>query len=185
LGAGILRPRPPPIGERAVKRRDSNEPATLARIVRVEAVEMLPTYAEVLSHHAGNSPGGVALAYRAIEQALALLPDDPAPTDLTVETPFTGPGARDAIAYLTGRPPVIDPQLARPDLGPTRERFVFRVSYRATAVTLTVREGVVTGEFVELAGRPDRTEAQEERLTQLKEELARRALEAPEPFEAA
>src|SRR5688572_17832925 len=84
-------------------------------------------YVDALSHHAGESPAGVAIAFRALEQGLSMLgPSERG--ELAVHTPFTDPGARDAIEYVTGRPPEIVPGFARSDLGDRREKLVFRVS---------------------------------------------------------
>jgi hypothetical protein len=105
-------------------------------------------YVDALSHHGGNSPGGVAIAFRALERALALLGPSER-SDLVVETPFGGPGARDAIEYVTGNPPTIEPELARRDLPRTREKFVFRVRSRDRSVTLTLRDGFVTDETLD------------------------------------
>ena len=44
----------------------------------------------------------------------------------------------------------VDPGLARPERGWTRERFVFRLASRGRTVELGVREGFVTEEFLTL-----------------------------------
>ena len=103
--------------------------------------------------------------------------------ELTVDTAFGGPGARDAIEMATravsdGRFEVI-PELERPELGRLRERFVFRVGYRDRAVTLVLRDGFVTDEFLDLARAEDRAAEQERRLDVLKREMAERVLAQP------
>ncbi|MDQ3502177.1 MAG: hypothetical protein M3486_00975, partial [Actinomycetota bacterium] len=55
--------------------------------------------------------------------------------------------------------------------GSTLEQFVFRIGYRDAAVTLAVREGIVTDEFVTLARTDGRSSTQEERLDRLKLEM--------------
>jgi hypothetical protein len=65
------------------------------------------------------------------------------------------------------------------------ERFVFRLSYRERAVTLLLREGFVTDEFIRLARAETRDADEERRLDELKLELAERVLarSAGEVFE--
>ncbi len=45
------------------------------------------------------------------------------------------------------------------DRGRTLERFVFRLRYRDRSVTLALREGLVTDEFIELARTEERSAA--------------------------
>ncbi len=59
------------------------------------------------------------------------------------------------------------------------ERFVFRVGYRGRAVTLIVREGFVTAEFIVLARQKVRTIAEERHLRDLKLDMAGRVMSAP------
>jgi hypothetical protein len=54
--------------------------------------------------------------------------------------------------------------------------FSFRVSYRDASVTLAVREGFVTDEFIDLAHTENRDAEQERRLDALKREMADRVL---------
>ena len=103
--------------------------------------------------------------------------------ELTIGTAFRGPGARDAIEMATravsdGRYEVTS-SLERPDLGRLRERFVFRVGYRGHSVTLVLREGHVTGEFLDLARTEGRSAEQERRLDVLKREMAGRVMAQP------
>lgn len=56
------------------------------------------TFDELLRHHGGGSPGGVAHAFKALQRGLPLLSPD-APCErraVAVRTAFAGPGARDA-----------------------------------------------------------------------------------------
>ncbi len=59
------------------------------------------------------------------------------------------------------------------------ERFAFELAHRERAVTLIVREGFVSEEFIDLARTEPRSEAQERRLDRLKLEMAERVLGAP------
>ena len=132
-----------------------------------------------------GSPGGVALAFKVLERGLPLLgAGGPlARGEVSVRTAFGGPGARDAFelalsAVSEGRY-VVEPGLARPELGFARERFVFRLDHAGRSVTLVLREGYVSDEFVALARQDERSEAEEQRLTQLKRELADRVMAEP------
>jgi hypothetical protein len=143
------------------------------------------SFEDLMRYHGPGSPGGVAHAFKVLERALPLL--DPSGAverrDLLVDTAFRGPGARDAIELVTravtGGRYVVDPALARPERGRTLERFVFRLSYRGRAVTLLLREGFVTDEFIDLARTDPRTNEQERKLDVLKREMAERVMAAP------
>ena len=133
---------------------------------------------DLMRYHGGGSPGGVAIAFKALERALPLLdPDSPCERrEIAIDTAFGGPGARDAFEMVTravtGDRYRVDPELARPELGRERERFVFRLRYRDRAATLVLRDGFVTEEFVDLARTDGRDAEQEQRLDTLKRELA-------------
>ncbi|MGH4024667.1 MAG: hypothetical protein ACRDRV_08790 [Pseudonocardiaceae bacterium] len=136
------------------------------------------TFTDLMRYHGPGSPGGVAHAVKVLERALPLLaPDGPAERrEIEVRTAFGGPGARDGVEMVTravteGRY-VVDETLARPDLGPARERFVFRLTYRGRSVTLVLRDGYVGEEFVALVRIAERTVEQENRFTVLKQEMA-------------
>ncbi len=132
---------------------------------------------EMLRYSGPGSPGGVAQGFKILERALPLL--DPAQPpqrrQIVVRTAFAGPGARDAIELVTraatGDRYTVDPALALAQRGSTLEQFVFRIGYRDAAVTLAVREGIVTDEFVTLARTDGRSSTQEERLDRLKLEM--------------
>jgi hypothetical protein len=135
------------------------------------------SFADMLRHHGGGSPGGVAHAFK-VERALPPLePGGPAERrEIAVRTAFGGPGARDAFELVTaavseGRY-VVDAALARPDRGLARERFVFELSYRGRSVTLAARAGFVPEELIALARRGDRTAAEERRFAAVKQETA-------------
>lgn len=140
------------------------------------------SFEDLLRFHGGGSPGGVAIAYKALERGLPLLGEPVERRELRIATAFAGAGARDgfeaaARAVSDGRYEV-EPALARPELGPERERFVFALEHRGRRVTLVLREGYVTGELIGLARRDGRTPAQDARLEVLKAELADRVMAA-------
>lgn len=142
------------------------------------------SFAEVMKYHGPGSPGGAAHAFKVLQRGLPLLESDGAPErrEITVNTAFAGPGARDAFECVTRAVTedryVVDGSLARPDLAPARARFVFRLAYRERVATLTLRDGFVTAEFLELAGQDSRTPAQGARLARLKHEMADRLMAA-------
>lgn len=143
------------------------------------------SFDDVLKYHGPGSPGGAAHAFKVLERALPLLdPDAPCERrEIIVETAFGGPGARDVFEMvtraITGDRFRTEPALARPERGRALERFVFRLSYRDSRVTLVLREGFVTDEFVDLARTEKRTADQERRLDALKREMADRVMSRP------
>jgi hypothetical protein len=143
------------------------------------------TFEDLMHYHGPGSPGGVAHALKVMQRALPLLEPDGLPQrrEIEVQTAFAGPGARDAfemaIRAVTEGRYVVDDALARPELGSTRERFVFRLNYRDRTVTVVLREGYVGEEFITLARMPERSEPQEDRLTVLKREMAQLLLATP------
>ena len=140
------------------------------------------TFEDMLSYHGPGSPGGVAHAFKVLERGLGLLEPDGPPErrDVSVLTAFGGPGARDGFELVTravteGRY-TVDPAFARPERGRVLERFVFRLSYRERAVTLILRDGYVTEEFIDLARNEQRSDDEEARLALLKTEMAERLM---------
>ena len=140
------------------------------------------TFDDLIRYHGPGSPGGVAHGFKVMERAFPLLEPDGPPErrEVVVRTAFGGPGARDAIEHVTravtdGRFEV-DSALARPQLGATRQRFIFVLEYRGRKVTLVLREGYVTEEFIELVGKQDRNADEEAHLDILKLEMAERVM---------
>ena len=88
---------------------------------------------------------------------------------------------------VTGERFHIVPALARPARGRALERFVFRLGHGDRHATLSLREGFVTDEFIDLARSEDRTGEQERRLDALKLEMADRVMARPaaEVYDAA
>jgi hypothetical protein len=141
------------------------------------------SFADLMLYHGPGSPGGVAHAFKIMERAFPMLA---APgerlerRDIVIATAFGGPGARDAFEMVTravtGDRFQIDMALARPERGKSLERFVFRVGYRGLSVTLAIRDGFVTDEFIGLARRKERTPEEEALLDRLKLEMADRVM---------
>lgn len=133
---------------------------------------------EMLRYSGPGSPGGVALGLKVMERAFGILEPDGLVErrDVLVETAFRGPGARDACELVTrglteGRY-VVDPGLEQPARGHRLRTFCFRVSYRDRTVSLALREGFVTDEFIRLAQTGQLTAEEEQRFATMKQELA-------------
>jgi hypothetical protein len=149
------------------------------------------TFEDLLRYHGPGSPAGVACAFKAMQRAFAVLSPQSPPSrrSIVVRTPFRGPGARDGFEAVTravtdGRY-LVDRTLVRPDRGILLEDFVFTVSIDEHVLTLLLRDGFVTEEFIVLARTEDRSAAQEERLDKLKAAMAGRitAATAEQVFE--
>ena len=138
-----------------------------------------------MAYHGPHSPGGVAHAYKVLERTLPLL----APGGfaerraIVIRTAFGGPGARDGFELVTRAVSedryVVDEGLALPERGRAAERFVFELSHHDRIVTVAVRDGFVTDEFVDLARKEDRDAAEEERLGVMKLQMAERVMAHP------
>jgi hypothetical protein len=143
------------------------------------------SFADMLRYSGPHSPAGVANAFKVMQRAFALLSPNQPPQrrSVVVRTAFQGPGARDGFEAVTravtdGRY-TIDLALARPDRGRLLQSFVFRIAIGGRTATLLLRHGFVTGEFIDLAGKPDRAQAEETRLDGMKAQLAQQVLAAP------
>jgi hypothetical protein len=143
------------------------------------------SFEDMMRYHGPGSPGGVAHAFKVLERALPLLEPDGAPErrEITIQTAFGGPGARDGFELVTravtGDRYVVDPELEHAERGRAMARFVFRLGYRDRAVGLMVKDGYVSDEFIDLARTPDRSPDQEARLTDLKQEMAGLLMSTP------
>lgn len=136
------------------------------------------TFEEMLRYSGPDSPAGVALAFKAMELAFSVIAPGGPPVRrrIDIDTAFRGPGARDGFELVTrsfteGRY-AVDARLERPARGVALEQFVFRLRYRERSVTLLLREGQVTDEFIAMARNPDRTPDDERRFMGLKQAMA-------------
>jgi hypothetical protein len=153
--------------------------------VAEQGIPLAYTFEDLMRYHGPGSPGGVAHAFKVLERLLPLL--EPVGLlerrEIVVRTAFAGPGARDALEMVTRAVTedryVVDDALARPELGPTRERFVFQFGYRGRSVTAILREGYVTADFLALVRQEERTAEEESHLAVLKQEMANRLLGSP------
>jgi hypothetical protein len=145
------------------------------------------SFDDLIKYHGPGSPAGVAVAFKAMQRAFAALSPDVPPErrSIIVRTAFRGPGARDGFEAVTravtdGRY-TVDRTLLRADRGRLLEDFVFEVGIGVgeASVTLLLRDGFVTEEFIDLARTDDRTDADELRLDTLKAQLAQRVMATP------
>ena len=143
------------------------------------------SFEDMNRYHGGGSPAGVATAFTVLQRAFALLSPDRPPDrrSVVIRTAFRGPGARAGFEAVTRAVSddrfAVDRTLVRPDLGRLREDFVFAVGIGERTVTLVLRDGYVSEEFIDLARTPDRTADQESRLDFLKAKLAQALLSTP------
>jgi hypothetical protein len=149
------------------------------------------SFDDMMRYHGPGSPAGVAVAFKAMQRAFDLLSPDAPPErrSIVVRTAFRGPGARDGFEAVTravtdGRY-TVDRTLLRAGRGRLLEDFVFEVGIGVgigvgeASVTLLLRDGFVTEEFIDLARTDDRTDAEERRLDELKAQLAQRIMTTP------
>ncbi len=140
---------------------------------------------DLLRYHGPGYPGGVAHGYKVLERALPLLAggDPPERREITIQTAFRGPGARDSFELVTRAVTeghyLVDHDLARPERGHTLERYVFHLGYREETITLVLRDGYVTDEFIALSRQETRSSEEEWHLATLKQEMADRLLAHP------
>ena len=140
------------------------------------------SFNEMLRYSGPGSPGGVALGFKVMERAFALLGPDALleRREVVIETAFRGPGARDACELVTrghtdGRY-VVNPALERPERGDALQTFAFQVGYRDRRVSLLLREGFVSDDFVRLARSLDLTGEEATLFTAMKESLAQQLM---------
>lgn len=140
------------------------------------------TYDDMIRFHGPHSPAGVAVAFKAMLRAFPSLSTEvPIPRRaVVVRTAFRGPGARDGFEVVTRAVSddryAVDRSLLRSDRGRLVEDFVFALSLGHRHVTVLLREGFVTHEFIDLARAQNRTIEQETQLDALKARLAYRLL---------
>lgn len=142
------------------------------------------TYDDMLRYSGPHSPAGVAMAFQAMRGAFPRLHPGGVPRrrEIWVDTAFRGPGGRDGFELVTravtGGRYTVTAELERAELGMASEQFVFRMRYGDVACTLAVRPGLVTDEFVTMARKEDRSPAEEEQFTAMKQAMADQVLAA-------
>jgi hypothetical protein len=142
-------------------------------------------FSDLMKYHGPHYPGGVAHAFKVMEFAFPLL-DGSNPLErreISIATPFSGPGARDAFEMVTravtDRRYTVDPALSQTHRGDVLMGYCFRLSYRVCAVTVQIKPGHVREDFIALGRKPDRTLDEEANLVLLKKEMTERLLALP------
>jgi hypothetical protein len=136
-------------------------------------------------YHGFGFPGGVAHAFKVMQRALPLLSPDAPPErrEITISTPFKGPGARDAFEMVTrattGDRYTVDDTFLALERGEVLKGYVFVLGYRDRLVKLVIREGIVKEEFILLGRKAGRTPEEDQRLAWLKQDMAERLLRLP------
>jgi len=148
---------------------------------------------DLLKYHGRSSLAGVVHAFKVMERAFPLLSPEHPPDryGIEVDSAFPGPGTRDAFELVTravtGGRYRVTPGLAGPDSPEAPEgSFVFRLAYQGTTADLSLRPEHVNEEFNRLVRMAARTAADDERLVQVKQDIATRflALPAAEVYDA-
>jgi hypothetical protein len=144
------------------------------------------TFGDLAKYHGYGFPGGIAHAFKVMQRAFPLLDDSGTPErhELHLETAFGGPGARDAFEMVTRMATTGRYRVDRPEIDTSQPLFWeafyrFTWHYRGRSVALAIRSGHVREEFIRLGMQPQRSEAEDARLTELKLEMANRLMALP------
>ena len=144
------------------------------------------SFEDMLKYHGVGYPGGVAHAFQVMQRAFPLLDDGKLLERRKIElvAAFPGPGGRDAFELVTrcvtdGRIHVDkDMPEAAGILESPHGRYYFRFTYKERHVIVTIRPGFVHQDFINMARRENRTEQEEKILAQMKQDMAKRLLDA-------
>lgn len=151
------------------------------------------SYSDVLTYHGQRSIAGVAHGFKAMQRAWPLLAGGQPPEryELHIDSAFGGDGARDAFEMVTravtGERYRFVPEIAPASAPEAPEgRFFFRFRYRDATVDTTLRDGLVSDEFLERVCRGAKTRAEEEAVAGMKRAMAAQVMGLPpgEVYEA-
>jgi len=115
------------------------------------------TYQAMKDYHGKDFHGGVALAFKALQLALKELSTDSEPLhrdDLRVILGFNPPGVVDALEFatraFTRNRAVVDSKI---QLGPESifGSYYLEIQHKGVSVCMTLKEGLLPGDFTELA----------------------------------
>jgi hypothetical protein len=136
-------------------------------------------YSDALKFHQGNAYWGCALAFRMLQYAAELLSREKTweRQELSIVSGHPGPGVRDTIEYVTGCVSAGRFKLTC-DSGEPRcvsdMEYSWQVSDGRQHLQLTLAQGIVSPEFLQLLDKINNNEANEqqlERLESLKAEM--------------
>lgn len=140
---------------------------------------------DMVKYHGRGSIGGLAHGFKVMELGFPFLDAGNAleRREVHVETAFDGPGSRDAFEMVTravtGGRYLADVNLTgagTPAPEAPQGRFFFRLRYRDKSVDLTLQEGHVSDEFIELVRRGPQSPEEEAYLARLKQDMADRLM---------
>jgi len=118
--------------------------------------EITITYEEMCKYHGKDFLGGVALAFKVLELAFRKLMDGEFPerSKIRLVLGFSPPGVMDGIEYatraLSQHRIIIDPQVG---IGPksVSGSYYFEVHYGKKKIVMWLKEGLLPGDFFDLA----------------------------------
>jgi hypothetical protein len=116
------------------------------------------SYEQMLTFHGQAHAGGVAVAYRVVEAALSRLAPGEVPERdrIRIVSGVDGPGIIDGLEFLTRaftrNRGFVDRRVTKGALV-LGERFSFEVHYKGKAVSVAVKDGVFTPDFLALAAK--------------------------------
>ncbi|MGO1164487.1 hypothetical protein ACTOV4_21695 [Brucella sp. C7-11G] len=141
------------------------------------------TYNDFVKYHGFKSPCGLSQSFKVLELALPLLGDgEPIERrELKISTAFTGPGARDGFEMIaravSGDRYVVNPELGGEQVTESPSgKYYFRLEYRNKVVEVKLKPEHIRADYIQLSRTPDRSESDQSRLQDLKQELADRIL---------
>jgi hypothetical protein len=116
------------------------------------------TYEQMLAYHGQKHPGGVAVAFKALETALARLCPDGLPERdrIRLVVGVDGPGVVDGFECATrafSRFRAVLDRSIRKGEAVCGEHFYFEVHYKGAGVALALKDGTLGAEFQALAAK--------------------------------
>lgn len=145
------------------------------------------SFEQMLRYHGGAHPGGVAVAFKVLEAAFPLVSHGEMPERDRIQlvVGVDGPGVVDGLECATrafSRQRAIIERGARKGQAVCGEHFYFEVRHKGATVSLWLKEGTLTSEFLALAHKTSgglASEAEVARFDVLRHEMADRVIAAP------
>lgn len=145
------------------------------------------SYEQMLKFHGGPHPGGVAVAFKVLETAFPLVSpgEPPERARIQVVVGVDGPGVVDGLECATrafSRQRAIIDRGAKKGQPVCGEHFYFEVHHKGTSVSLWLKDGTLTGEFLALASKTSgglASAAEVARFDALRHEMAERVMTSP------
>lgn len=145
------------------------------------------SYEQMLTFHGGPHPGGVAVAYKVLETAFPLISPDGPPERSAIQVAIgvDGPGVVDGLECATrafSRQRAVLDHGAKKGQAVCGEHFWFEIRHKGTSVSLWLKEGTLTSEFLALAAKAAgglASDAEVARFDALRHEMADRVLASP------